>query len=236
MTHRHPDLHHPCLCSFQGRVSRRLDPGAFTSDLSEFVRFVPGHSYFQKIEGFVSSHYEERENYRDFIKYGCSTEVGPTNCSFCRRWTGPVFGRCPKPVPDHAQPPAHHYPAYTVEGRTVDDLQSCVQLKQSHEKSEISLSDEDSVAAFADRYIVKPKFVVSYLQHLDVLDFKRNKRKEERAKTKKEEEEKACGDYDWEVLCENSEELNRLSVPELEKYLNHHGIQHREGSSARKIK
>ena len=55
----------------------------------------------------------------------------------------------------------------------------------------------------------------------------RCKRKEEGTKKKKEEEEKAYGDYDWGVLCENSEELNRPRVSELEKYLNHHGIQHR---------
>ena len=58
-----------------------------------------------------------------------------------------------------------------------------------------------------------------------MLDFKRNKRKEERAKKKKEEEEKAYEDYDWGVLCENNEELNRLRVPELGKHLNHHSKQ-----------
>ena len=56
-------------------------------------------------------------------------------------------------------------------------------------------------------------------------------------KKKKEEEEKAYGNYDdWGVLCENSEELNRFRVPELEKYLNHHGTQHRGRKLSKKDK
>ena len=42
------------------------------------------------------------------------------------------------------------------------------------------LSDSASVAPFADKFIVKSKFVVDYLQHLVVLEFKRKKRAEER--------------------------------------------------------
>jgi len=37
---------------------------------------VPGHSYFHKIERFMSERYEEGENYREFLKFSCQGEVG----------------------------------------------------------------------------------------------------------------------------------------------------------------
>ena len=50
------------------------------------------------------------------------------------------------------------------------------------------LSDPESVALFANKFIVKSKFVVDYLQHLEVLEFKRKKRAEEKAKLSREED------------------------------------------------
>ena len=47
------------------------------------------------------------------------------------------------------------------------------------------LSDSESVAAFSDKFIVKPKFVVEHLKHLDGVDFKKKKRGEERREQRK---------------------------------------------------
>ena len=44
------------------------------------------------------------------------------------------------------------------------------------------MSDPESVAAFSDKFIVKAKFVVDYLKHLEVMEFKKKKRTEERAR------------------------------------------------------
>ena len=38
-----------------------------------------------------------------------------------------------------------------------------------------SWSDPESVARFGDKFIEKPKFVVDYLQHLEVIEFKRRR-------------------------------------------------------------
>ena len=81
---------------------------------------VAGHNYLQKIEKFINEHYEEGENYREFLKFSCGVKVGQV-CSF---WTGPPIGRCPKPFPDHACLPKYHYLPYQQtpnEGRDSDD-------------------------------------------------------------------------------------------------------------------
>ena len=37
---------------------------------------VPGHCQFRKIENFMNEHYEEEENYREFLKLSCQEKVG----------------------------------------------------------------------------------------------------------------------------------------------------------------
>ena len=85
--------------------------------------------------------------------------------------------------------------------------------------------------------ILKSKFVVDYLQHLVVLEFKRKKRAEERAKESREANDKSREDYPWTELCEDVTKLKKLPVPELNKYLNHYGLkQHLKSSKSEKVK
>ena len=65
-----------------------------------------------------------------------------------------------------------------------------LQLKKERSSGRLVLSDSESVAAFSDKFIVKPKIVVEYLTHLDVVDFKKKKRAEERAKESLKAKEK----------------------------------------------
>ena len=37
---------------------------------------VPGHCYFREIEKFTNEHYEEGENYTEFLKLSCQEKVG----------------------------------------------------------------------------------------------------------------------------------------------------------------
>ena len=71
---------------------------------------------------------------------------------------------------------------------------------------------------------LKSKFVVNYLQHLEVMEFKRKKRMEERARESREAKEKRYEDYPWAELCEDVTKLKKLRVQELDKYLKHHGL------------
>lgn len=187
---------------------------------------VPGHAYFTKVENFIASHYEEGENYREYLKYSCQEKVG-NDCAVCCEWTGPIIKRCPKPFPDHASLPEYHYKSYNatpVDGRSPDDWQPRVQLRKAHSDGTIDLSNSESVSAFADKFVVQPRHIVDYVQHLQVLEFKKGKRREEQAQKKKEACLKNYHDYNWHELCQDINTLKSLKVPELDKYLKHHGL------------
>ena len=140
----------------------------------------------------MSEQYEEGDNYREFLKFSCGEKVG-ANCSFCNEWIGPLIDRCPKPFPDHSCLPEYHYLPYNNtprEGRNLHDWQPRAQLKKERSSGRLVLSDSESVAAFSDKFIVKPKIVVEYLTHLDVVDFKKKKRAEEKARESLKAKEK----------------------------------------------
>ena len=168
---------------------------------------VPSNNYFSKIEKFITEHYDEGENYREFLKFSCGEKVG-ANCSFCKEWTGPLV----QPFPDHSCLPEYHYVPYNNtprECRNPDDWQPRKQLKKERGSGRLVLSDSESVAAFSDKFIVKPKFVVEHLKHLEVVDFKKKKRAEERAKEGQKAKEKNHEDYAWEDLCEDPTKLQK---------------------------
>ena len=71
-------------------------------------------------------------------------------------------------------------------------------------------SDSESVATFSDKFIVKLRIVVECLTHLDVVDFKKKKKAEERAKESLKAKEKKYEDYAWNDLCEDAAKLKKL--------------------------
>ena len=59
----------------------------------------------------------------------------------------------------------------------------------------------------------------------EVLEFKRKKGAEEKAKDSREAKDKLFEDYHWtEELGEDVTKLKKLRVPELNKYLNYHWL------------
>ena len=80
-------------------------------------------------------------------------------------------------------------------------------------------------------------FVVDYLRHLGVIEFKRKKRMEEKARESREAKEKAYEGSPRADLCEDVNMLKKLRVPELNKFLTHVGIkEHLISSKGEKIK
>ena len=80
-----------------------------------------------------------------------------------------------------------------------DDWQPRVQLKEQYENGKVSLSNPESISAFI-KFIVQPRLVLDYLQHLQVLDFRKKKRADERAKKAKDANNKLYQNYDWDDL------------------------------------
>ena len=69
-----------------------------------------------------------------------------------------------------------------------------------------------------------------------MLEFKRKKRAEEKAKESREAKDKSYEDYPSTELCKDVTEL-RKRVPELNKYFNHHGLkQHLNNCKSEKVK
>ena len=70
-----------------------------------------------------------------------------------------------------------------------------------------------------------------------VVDFKKKKRAEERAKESQKAKEKNHEDYAWKDLCEDPTKLQKLRVPELNKYLKHHRLdKHPKSTKHDKVK
>ena len=70
-----------------------------------------------------------------------------------------------------------------------------------------------------------------------MMEFKKKKRTEERARESQKTKEKVYADYAWKDLCEDSTKLKQPRVPELNKYLKHHGIhQHIKSPKNDKVK
>ena len=71
----------------------------------------------------------------------------------------------------------------------------------------------------------------------EVLQFKRKKRAEEKAKESREAKDKSHEDYPWTELRKDVTKLKKLRVPEPNKYLNHHGLkQHLKSNKSEKVK
>ena len=123
---------------------------------------MPGHCYFKKIEEFMNNHYAEGDNYREYVRFTCQEKVGQS-CSYCVSWIGPEIHRTPRPYPNHSVLPEYHYLPYhqtPIEGRSVDDWQPRVQLKEAFSREEVSSSEPESISTFSDKFIAKPKYVL----------------------------------------------------------------------------
>ena len=58
----------------------------------------------------------------------------------------------------------YHYLPYhqtPTEGRSVDDWQPRVQLKEAFSREEVSSSEPESISTFSDKFIAKPKYVLA---------------------------------------------------------------------------
>ena len=63
--------------------------------------------------------------------------------------------------------------------RPVEDFHPRVQLKKSVQAQVTTLGDMDSVENFSAKYIVDKKYVVSALEHLQLIELKKKKKQQE---------------------------------------------------------
>ena len=65
--------------------------------------------------------------------------------------------------------------------------------------------------------------VKDYLEHLTLLDLKKDKRKEERLAKKSAEVSKTYQEYDWNATFKDGS-LSKQTIAVVDKYLKHHGL------------
>ena len=99
-------------------------------------------------------------------------------CSWCsnNRWVGPETERIPQPVPDPNNR-EHFMDVFRTEstGRTPDDYLPRKCLKDLHEEHSGSvINDGDTIKSFCSKYNVGEKHVITYINHLKVIDIRKD--------------------------------------------------------------
>ena len=105
-----------------------------------------------------------------------------------------------------------------TDNRTTDDYLPRAQLRKAYHSGECSLEDLDSISKFAQEFFVSEEFVKTYLEHLKLLELKKEKRKMERLEKSSVKAKMTYQDYDWVGMC-NDGTLSKQTVAVLDKYL-----------------
>ena len=161
----------------------------------------------------------------EYQKGACEISSGKL-CDFCKS-----SGKCCseterilRPFPDYQSPGFHYVPVdmtLTID-KTVDDYLPRAQLKKAYHSCECSLEDLDSISKFAQKSVVSEECVKTYLEHLKLLELKKEKRKKERLEKSSVKAEMTYQDYDW-VGMLNDGTLSKQTGAVLDKYVqNHH--------------
>ena len=108
-------------------------------------------------------------------------------------------------------------------GRSVDDFHPRVQLRVIFREDNSFFDNPDNITDFPQKYVVTEDSIKMYVNHMELLSLRREKRSEERAEKREEEARKTYKDYDWERMFHKGS-LSQLKVVELEKYIAHHNL------------
>ena len=193
---------------------------------------LPGAAYYKQLTEFMDLHFEVGMKYLEFLKFDCIKKLGKA-CKFCEEnpWVGPSCSRVPRPMPNYESITGYHYrpvnltPTH-VDGiiRPVDDFQPRKQISEAFKKGEISLTDEDSIDRFCQKYITEKKVVRACLEHVQLLELNKKRKREENLSKVQEEENKQYKDIDWEMHFK-SNTLEKLKVATLNKYLENNDME-----------
>ena len=108
------------------------------------------------------------------------------------RWVGPETERIPQPVPD---------PNNRGHFRTPDDYLPRKCLKDLYEEHPVSIiNDGNTIKSFCYKNNVDEKHVITYINHLKVIDIRKDIRSREAEERKRQEEEGKYKDFKWDTL------------------------------------
>ena len=172
----------------------------------------------------------------EFVKQRCKTTAGRL-CSYCSKhdWRSPKsFDGIPSPYPDYEKLPKYHYKdvfdtSLLSEDNTVreiDDFLPRARLKKNFHNGSVSLEKPETIERFCNEYIVEEEHVRGYLNHLLTLQRTSTVRQNQRTKDKNTRKTKGYEQYDRKTIASTFENMNKLYVEELNKYLVHHKLSH----------
>ena len=98
------------------------------------------------------------------------------------------------------------------------------QLNKNFHNGSVSLEKPETIERFCKEYIVEEEHVRGYLNHLLTLQRTSTVRQNQRTKDKNTRKTKGYEQYDWKTIASTFENMNKLYVEELNKYLDHHKL------------
>ena len=191
---------------------------------------VSGYHYCKKIYSFMDSHCIMGEMFLEYLKVACKENgelSGTVLCDFCstREQCYEEIEHVARPFPEN-EIDGHHYLPLSktpANNRLVDDYMPRVQVKAEYVSGQCSLDDPTSISKFAREFVVAEGCVKDYLEHLTLLDLKKDKRKKERLAKKLAEANKTYQEYDWNATFKDGFPSKQTTAV-IDKHLRHHGL------------
>ena len=116
-------------------------------------------------------------------------------------------------------------PITSLEGNPsdIDDYQPRSQIKRRVKVGKPTLEDSESIVEFSKTFAVQELHVRKYLEHLQYLDLKKTKRKDNRKRQRETESQKTYADYNWEQMF-TERTMKKLKLSALNLFLKKHKL------------
>ena len=183
------------------------------SDMSQ----VPGGNFALDLERRAENHSTRGLLFSELAKEKCLLLSG-TLCNECLhnpQKSGEKLVTVPQPEVDHENDTYLDVAETSYRDRDIDDYLPRKNLDQLFRDGKLNM-EEDIIDA-SKKFLVDRNFVVKRIQHLKLLQLKKELRKKETESKRNDRNIKSFDDYDWEEEIERNN-FKKLVVKDLKKY------------------
>ncbi len=165
--------------------------------------------------------------YLEYLKGSCETKTG-TLCEYCsiNQRRCPDLHHVPRPYPDDANAISFHYLSEKETpstNRSVDEFHPGVQIKKSFAQDKAFFDNPNNITAFSKKYVLGEELIQTYVDHLKVIELRRNKQAKEKRKQAELESKRTYHDYNWTEMFLNGS-LTKLKNAVLDKFIIYHNL------------
>lgn len=216
-----------------GLVSYKKDELFFNDELSLKMfldtapskrQTVPGFHYYDQVTKFYETHFTEGELYIEYVRFNCEDTLDSI-CDFCRKgWSGKPISNVPRPFPDtgsNFQYVKYDETPLEVNGkkRETDDFQPRFQLRKLFNEGKIKSDMLDDIKTFSVKYAIEDEsLITAELIHIEMMQFKKEKRMENRKQKTSYEKSRKVDEFDW-LDLHSKGKIKDLSVNLLTMYI-----------------